>query len=174
MTGCLKQTEPLLYKSCLAASQELRMVFSVAIQGEEKSGLKRERVCLSLQHPSTTKCDQSQRSRQCWLSFSRLSLQFVLIWNIQPWLLLSITHNIFQEGKIMDRGGHRKAATQNCYCNLWICYCRYSFFFAKGNSSPLSRRLTFAFSLGSLTMPLVELLSSLDTTQRNSAWSSFP
>lgn len=34
---------------------------------------------------------------------------------------------------------------------------------------PVKRLLTFAFSLGSMTMPLVELFSSLETTQRNSA-----
>lgn len=35
-------------------------------------------------------------------------------------------------------------------------------------------RLTLAFSVGSMTMPLVELLSSRETTHRNSAWSSLP
>lgn len=34
---------------------------------------------------------------------------------------------------------------------------------------PAKSYLTFAFSLGSMTMPLVELFSSLETTQRNSA-----
>lgn len=33
----------------------------------------------------------------------------------------------------------------------------------------VKRLLTLAFSLGSMTMPLVELFSSLETTQRNSA-----
>lgn len=37
-----------------------------------------------------------------------------------------------------------------------------------------SRFLTLAFSVGSMTMPLVELLSSRETTHRNSAWSSLP
>lgn len=33
---------------------------------------------------------------------------------------------------------------------------------------------TLAFSLGSLVVPYGELCSSLETTQRNSAWSSLP
>lgn len=44
-------------------------------------------------------------------------------------------------------------------------------------SSPSSRhahKLTLAFSLGSLFVPYDWLCSSLDTTHRNSAWSSFP
>lgn len=43
--------------------------------------------------------------------------------------------------------------------------------------SPSSRQahtLTLAFSLGSLFVPYDWLCSSLDTTHRNSAWSSFP
>lgn len=42
------------------------------------------------------------------------------------------------------------------------------------NQTGCSRFLTLAFSVGSMTMPLVELFSSRETTHRNSAWSSLP